>query len=360
MFVRLILPAFIAIAVNGQAVVSSTSERMPDGGTRTTILLAGPPSISGLADVVRGAPYSAEQTRVRTQTLADGTKIVESSPIVQMFRDSAGRRRIDSAQHDVELIEIRDYVANLEYTLDVENRVAHRMKFILAETPRPAARVPTERAVLSPRTIEGLLCDGTFEKTIIPAGAAGNDKEIVTTVETWISRDLRIRVESTSRDPRVGETVTKMTHIRREEPAGDLFQVPAVYQVHDETGRFSVDVLQPAIPENERPVRALIKAFADARNAHDGGAAAATYALEGEYRAFDRPPVKGAADLAALWARMTGQMSRRVKSVQFVAPNLAIAFVNLREVEWQGQGEGQEAYTVANINREWKILVHQQ
>jgi uncharacterized protein (TIGR02246 family) len=353
------LLALFAVGASAQSVLSTAVERTSDGGSRTTITFAGPPSINGLAEVVRGAPYSAEQTRVRTQTLADGTKIVETSPIVQMFRDSAGRRRIDSNQKDVELAEIRDFVANVEYTLDVANHVPHRMNFILDGTPRVAERKSSQRSSLGTRIIEALLCDGTLEKTTIPAGAEGNGKEIVTTVETWISRNLKIRVESTARDPRIGETVTKMTHIRLEEPAAALFQVSPDYRIQDETGRFSIDVIRRFF-ENERPVRALIKAFADARNAHDGAAAAATYASEGEYRAFDRPPVKGSVQLSEMWGRMTGQMSRRVNSVQFVAPNLAVVLAEERFVGPEGENQAKEVYTVARIDGEWKILVHQQ
>jgi hypothetical protein len=366
----------------GQAVLSAASERTGDGGSKTTIEFLGPPPVNSLAAVVRGAPYSAEQTSDRTRTLADGTKVVERTAIVQMFRDSEGRRRIDSTQpgpkgeDGVELTEIRDYVANLEYTLDVANHVAHRMKFITEPTSKTANVLPHDRFVpeqgsagsvqrqtsrqsLGTRTIEGLLCDGTRETTTIPAGAEGNDKPIVTTVEVWNSRDLKIRIESTSKDPRVGETFTRMRYVRRDEPAAALFQISQDYRVQDETGRFAIEVVRPPIPDEERPVRALIKAFADARNAHDGKAAAATYAPGGEYRAFDRTPLRGQ-ELEALWGGTIGQMSRIVRSVQFVAPNLAIVVDDERFVWSEGESRFKEAFTVIYYAGQWKILVHQQ
>jgi hypothetical protein len=380
----IVIACLFSGAAIAQSVLSATSEGTSDGGSKVTVTFLGPPPVNSLAAVIRGAPYSAEQISERARILADGTKVVEKTPIVQMFRDSAGRRRIDSTQPGlkgeagVELIEIRDYVANLEYTLDVANHVAHRMKFITEPTSKTANVLPHDRFVpeqglaasvrgeppfrqsLGYRTIEGLVCEGTRETSTIPSGAEGNDKPIVISTDIWNSRVLGIRVESTSKDPRIGETVTRMTHIRREEPSAALFQVPADYLVKDETGRFAIELVRPAIREDERPVRALIKTFADARNAHDGPAAAATYAVEGEYRAFDRPAIHGSAELGALWGRMTGQMSRSVSSVHFVAPNLAIAVSEERFVGPEGESQGREAFTVANIRGEWRILIHQQ
>jgi hypothetical protein len=366
----------------GQAVLSATSERTGDGGSKTTIEFLGPPPVNSLAAVVRGAPYSAEQTSDRTRTLADGTRVVEKTAIVHMFRDSEGRRRIDSTQpgpkgeDGVELIEIRDYVANLEYTLDVANHVAHRMKFITEPTSKTANVLPHDRFIpeqgsaaspqrqssrqsLGTRTIEGLLCDGTRETTTIPAGVEGNDKPIIVTTDVWSSRDLKIRVESTSKDPRVGETFTRMRYLSRDEPAAVLFQISPEYRMQDETGRFAIEVIRPAIPDNERPIRALIKAFADARNAHDGKAAAATYAPEGEYRGFDAAPVKGPV-LETFWWSVQGQASRTAKSVEFISPNLAIVVVYVRGVSSRGEWLTKEAFSVINYTGQWKILVHLQ
>jgi hypothetical protein len=373
---RLMVSFVFAGTVMAQAVLSATHEHTSDGGEKTTITFLGPPPVSSLAAVVRGAPYSAEQVSERTRTLADGTKIVEKTPVVQMFRDSAGRRRIDSTQNGVEIVEIRDYVANLEYTLDVENRIAHRMKFLMDPKVRGAevlphdrfvpardsstvAREPAVRRSLGTRTIEGLLCDGTRERTMIPAGAEGNDKLIGVTLETWISRDLKIRVESASSDPRVGETVTRMYNIQRSDQPPELFQVPRDYQVVEEAGRFSIEVIHPAIPENERPVRGLIQAFADARNAHDGKAAVATYAPEGEFRGGAQPPITGG-KLVELWGGVKGRVTRRVKSVQFVNPALAIVMVDSEYAGSPPFGVVKEVYTVGKIHGDWKILVHQQ
>jgi ketosteroid isomerase-like protein len=336
-----------------------------------------------LAPVMRDAPYSGEQTMRRTRALPDGTKIAEKVGIVQMFRDSSGRRRLDYTQPGpagepgLDVIEIRDYVDRLEYTLDVANHVAHRMKFISGAghdfpvvlprgrfvpepTSTPERRADPVRRSLGTRTIEGLICDGTEEVETIPVAAAGNDKPIAIERETWVSRELNIRVESTVRDPRNGDTVTRMTHILLEEPAAVLFQIPPGYRIQDEAGRYSIEVVNPAIGEAERPVRALIRDFADARNLHDGSAAAAAYASEGEHWVGTDLIAKGNQNLARDWGDAQGQASRTVQKVHLVSQSLAIAFGEARLVAPRGALSIHEVFTLTLVDGHWRILIHHQ
>src|ERR1700683_1663361 len=66
----------------------------------------------------------------------------------------------------------------------------------------------------------------------------------------------------------------------------------------------------------EEPVRALIKAFADARNAHDGQAVAALYSEDGEgiSAGFPTPAqgVSGRAELSTMWGLVTAKVDRTI------------------------------------------------
>src|SRR5207253_2965118 len=76
-----------------QNILSGTIE--PAGSGRKLVATFDGPARS-LAAVVTGAPYSAEQVRTRTQTQSDGSHIIEALPSHLMYRDSQGRRRMES------------------------------------------------------------------------------------------------------------------------------------------------------------------------------------------------------------------------------------------------------------------------
>ena len=63
----------------------------------------------------------------------------------------------------------------------------------------------------------------------IPAGEIGNRNPIMVTSESWYSPELQVTVYSRQSDPRHGETIYRLTNIRRAEPAADLFKVPEEY-----------------------------------------------------------------------------------------------------------------------------------
>ena len=83
------------------------------------------------------------------------------------------------------------------------------------------------------QTIEGVAAEGTRTITTIPAGQIGNERDINIVSERWMSPDLGVLVMSKRSDPRMGETVYKLTNVNRSEPAHSLFEVPADYTVTD-------------------------------------------------------------------------------------------------------------------------------
>ena len=236
--------------------------------------------------VVRGAPYSAQETVESTQQLLDGNRIVRRTTAT-VYRDSEGRTRREQTLGAVGPFAIageppvthfiNDPVAGVHYILDPRARTARRMfprsPMPLQATPapgRPAGPPPPhapppgedtivfERRVEQPppgghaqhrehapgptvrpanvsteslgkQTIEGIEAEGTRHTLTIPAGEIGNEAPIQVVTEHWRSNELQVLVMSRHYDPRFGETIFRLTNISRQEPARALFEVPADY-----------------------------------------------------------------------------------------------------------------------------------
>lgn len=98
---------------------------------------------------------------------------------------------------------------------------------------------------LGTRTIVGVAATGTRMTRTIPAGAIGNDQDIVITQETWYSPDLQIVLQSIHNDPRYGGTTYSIRNLQRGEPDASLFQVPPGYTVENLRPQMSVAVPGP-------------------------------------------------------------------------------------------------------------------
>jgi len=248
---------------------------------------------------VTGAPYSGEEVTEQIQTLADGTHITQKSASTKVYRDSAGRTRTErpmfrglaragQSPESPTVIEITDPVAQIKYTLDPINKVAHRQQF---QAPLPISkqsggRAGVVQAVLSPdvppgavlsggvgggigvggggggtvsvpapggrvqpqmtneklgtQTIEGVLAEGTRHTTTWPVDSQGNDRPISVVSETWTGVNLKVMIVNKTNDPRSGEHTQKLTNISLAEPDPSLFQPPADYAVVDEGGNFTI------------------------------------------------------------------------------------------------------------------------
>jgi hypothetical protein len=224
--------------------------------------------------VVKGAPYSAEAVTETTQTLSDGNRIARktSSPI---YRDGEGRTRREqslpaigpwatSGTPPVHVF-INDPVSGVNYILESNNKIARKMavgkigtaagrsanySFEKIDAEKMAARTeagtirvqskavssaaaPAAEEKLPSQLIEGVQAEGTRSTITIPAGEVGNDRPIQIVSERWYSPELKTVVMSKHSDPRMGETVYKLTGLQRAEPAHSLFEVPADYTVQD-------------------------------------------------------------------------------------------------------------------------------
>ncbi|MGC2659940.1 MAG: hypothetical protein WA324_18435 [Bryobacteraceae bacterium] len=245
-------------------------------------------SVAGPMTPVTGAPYSADTSTERIQILADGNRIEENTT-GSVARDSQGRMRREEsvslgAQNGEEaphIIMIDDPVGQVHWTLDAQAKTAAKMSFhsgpsvlslphtlpffVTSDTPGTMGRsfstsisaskgtglsvaVPDSNVVktdLGTQTMEGVAAKGTRLTRTIPAGEIGNEEPIVITTETWYSPDLKVLVMSKSNDPRMGETIYKLTNIQRSEPSPTLFQPPDDYTVKDQSMELHLSTKNP-------------------------------------------------------------------------------------------------------------------
>ncbi len=234
-------------------------------------------AVSDFGKPVTGAPYSATAVTETTQLLADGNRIVNKMDS-QVARDSQGRTRRQETMSNVgplatnapKMAFINDPVGKMSYILDMTDKTAQAVKLPLpgqgphamgmAIAPDAAqAKVTAEAGAIQKRvivagggsgveqrvwvnnddpsqvkteslgtqTIEGVSATGTRTTRTIPAGEIGNERPLEITSEVWTSPDLHMVVMSKRNDPRIGETVYKLTNIQRAEPDPSLFQVPS-------------------------------------------------------------------------------------------------------------------------------------
>jgi hypothetical protein len=201
---------------------------------------------------VGGFPYSADEITVRTQTLADGTKIT-SKHLVKVYQDSEGRRRreyfkpgVESVGQDDSLLSayIFDPVAGANYCLNPRDRTARKIEVrrptppSRPQTTGPSANLtpappPPTREDLGTQVIEGFEARGERITRTIPAGAEGNDQPMQITWELWSSGKLPLQLLTITNDPRYGESVMRLTNLVFEEPPAELFQVPADYTIEE-------------------------------------------------------------------------------------------------------------------------------
>jgi len=211
----------------------------------------------GSHEMVKGAPYTAATSVETTQVLGDGNRIVNKRS-GSVARDSEGRLRREETMavgpmqvNGANMIFIHDPVSQTAYVLNPDTQTGHVMKH---DAPgmkamekmhaqmmedhgfggREGKRQETgqlKKESLGTQQIEGVNAEGTRITRTIPAGTIGNEKAIDIVNEIWTSPDLHTVVLKKTSDPRFGETVFRLTNIKRGEPDPSLFTVPAGFTI---------------------------------------------------------------------------------------------------------------------------------
>jgi hypothetical protein len=254
------------------------------------VILGSPGVMIGGSGAQKGAPYSAESITESVQTLADGNRIQHRNTMI-FYRDAEGRTRRESSlrsfgqvgqsEQPQVSITIDDPVAGVHYVLRPESKSAHKIQVRgatgvpgRAAGSHPGAGAPppgvdhltwtipdgqpggtsgrqvirfesrTTHALgknvksenLGSKMIEGVNATGTRSTITIPAGEAGNEKAIEIVTETWHSDQTKGAVLTIHKDPRHGETTTRLVNIRLGEPPAHLFEVPAGFTIDTPSG----------------------------------------------------------------------------------------------------------------------------
>ena len=93
------------------------------------------------------------------------------------------------------------------------------------------AKVTREKKTRQP--YEGLMVDTDRTVETIAAGTIGNNKAIESVHERYYSPDLKMNVFIRRSDPRNGESLYRMTDVKRSDPDASAFRIPAGYTVTD-------------------------------------------------------------------------------------------------------------------------------
>jgi hypothetical protein len=236
------------------------SERLPEG--KIEFFSA---EMAGAGEVVTAAPYTATATTESTQVLADGNRIVNKTSSF-VARDSQGRTRRETDLHRIGTLQvdspktvfINDPTTHTQYVfspggeatkvirsegswkegpqiIDLRGARERKVKDKVFITTQGVREHPQEKQSveqvnhedLGTQTIEGVSAQGRRETITIPAGQIGNERPIELVSETWYSPDLHTMVLRKHSDPRVGESIYRLTDIKRNEPDASLFLPPA-------------------------------------------------------------------------------------------------------------------------------------
>lgn len=220
--------------------------------------------------VVKGKPYAADTSTETVQALADGNRIVNRT-VSKFYRDSQGRTRREqtfgnvdpsnSSPHEMKIF-IDDPVSSTSYVIDPGEKSVRpmlRSKKLLDEheagsnSPHLMVKVLDQHEAgngmplltlpkldekhdivkedLGKRTIEGVECTGTQQTTTIPAGEVGNERPISIVTETWYAPAIAAVVQSSTNDPRFGQTTYQLRNVQLSEQQRQLFEPPADYRV---------------------------------------------------------------------------------------------------------------------------------
>jgi len=241
-----------SVLLLGTAISALTLNALPPlafGQGRTGVILTD----QGPREVVI-TPFMADETTENTRILLDGNRVVNKT-LVRVCRDSEGRMRREehriNAQGVLEdapmIIYIDDPIAGVFYSLNPQTHTARKV-------PRGAAidfssgRSSTQQQPnawrgadgreyrsepLGSQEIEGFNTEGVRITEVIPAGAQGNEQPLEIVNERWISPELHISLLRKHDDPFSGQTLSRVTNIRLEEPPLDFFQVPPDYAIEE-------------------------------------------------------------------------------------------------------------------------------
>ncbi len=203
--------------------------------------------------VVTGKPYSANSATDVVQTLSDGNRIVQHSSSV-IYRDGQGRIRREQTFPGFEghpgetKIFIDDPVSSTAFMLEPDQKTARRItssREVMLKLERSSNTMANVKLPkldeqhdilqedLGTKNIQGVQCTGKRQTITIPAGQVGNERSIAIVTETWFSPDIEAIVQSSTNDPRFGQTTYTLQNLQLKDQPITLFIIPNDYRVEN-------------------------------------------------------------------------------------------------------------------------------
>lgn len=275
-----ILLLLLSFAISAEAVSAQTSSEndseelniivRADGGVLPVLPLMFDPVTSAELfneKVFKNSPFSAEFQSETVRTSRNDTSQNNTSQIVSrvttlLYRDKDGRTRREKKVETTgttatnPAIEIYDPVSGYGYTLYPATRTAYRYQKP-ADQQTPAAvwdKIPQTLEIISSngnsdnqtmqyklepprvealgsRMIHGAQAVGKRFTLKIPMKAAGNPLDAETVHEVWYAPQLKMLVQSSTKNSHKGEHTFRVTRLDQTEPAASFFRVPADYKI---------------------------------------------------------------------------------------------------------------------------------
>lgn len=215
------------------------------------------PAFSGGVFVtpVGGLSFSAAVEQKMTQTLKDGTTFKRRTTAF-IARDFRGRIHNESREvlsitstRQPALLSIHIYDPDTRLNTFLNPRTHIARQSTLSNPPSTAppldwAQQKSANDYASPNVrledlgtndLDGVEVHGYRRAITLNTKASGTDQPVVITDEYWYSDELHLNMLEKHSDPRSGELTITVTQLNRNEPAADLFEVPANYKVVDMT-----------------------------------------------------------------------------------------------------------------------------
>lgn len=183
--------------------------------------------------------YTVDEVTEQNDSLADGNQIKKTQTSTR-YQDKSGRVRVDyKSGFGKDRIFIGDPNINTAWLIRPERKDILRMDGVPPPTQISADYLyaPQEQewskqvtTALGVKEIAGVKASGTLTETFYPAGARGNEKEMVDTTEAWSSREL---IASVYRRSVIAgrESVTRYENLKLGDVPDAVFTIPADYVV---------------------------------------------------------------------------------------------------------------------------------
>lgn len=127
-------------------------------------------------------------------------------------------------EHEAQLKHAQEHATTIESTVTTGGPVTVISHSTISGPP------PTKED-LGVQSFDGVSARGTRTKTVIPAGAVGNEQPMTVVNEEWYSPELQVLVMTKHSHPLAGDTTYRLTNIVRSEPDASLFELPARHTV---------------------------------------------------------------------------------------------------------------------------------